>query len=76
MKVCADCKDSLPLSAFGPRKDAPDGLRTRCRACLTDYKRQYRARLAYAEANRGDPLNAAFMGWRSAQPVAYLGPRL
>ena len=70
MKVCADCKDSLPLSAFGPRKDAPDGLRNRCRACLTDYKRQYRARLAYAEANRGDPLNAAFVCWLRSLPAS------
>lgn len=32
-KVCSRCGEAKPLAAFGPRLDAPDGLRDACRVC-------------------------------------------
>jgi hypothetical protein len=32
-KRCSRCETRLPLDAFGPRADAPDGLRSACRRC-------------------------------------------
>lgn len=32
-KACSACLVALPLTAFAPRNDAPDGLRGVCRAC-------------------------------------------
>jgi hypothetical protein len=32
-KVCPACGEAKPVSAFGPRTDAPDGLRSACRPC-------------------------------------------
>lgn len=32
-KDCSQCGEALPLDAFAPRMDAPDGLRGICRAC-------------------------------------------
>lgn len=41
-KQCTKCSHDLPLEDFGPRKGAPDGLKSWCRPCERDYLRQWR----------------------------------
>jgi hypothetical protein len=38
-RCCTRCKVELPLSAFSRHRDAPDGRRSRCRACESDVRR-------------------------------------
>lgn len=47
MKTCADCERSLPLAAFSPRKQSPDGRARYCRECFrVRSKASYRKRQA------------------------------
>lgn len=43
MKTCRICLTAKPLSAFSARKGSPDGLVNRCRECVTERVRQWRA---------------------------------
>lgn len=43
-KTCTKCTQELPLSAFGRSGKAKDGLRSRCKLCRSDEKREYYAR--------------------------------
>ena len=38
MKVCATCKEHLPLSEFSKKRDSKDGLRGYCKTCAKVYQ--------------------------------------
>lgn len=42
MKTCSKCKAEKAFDAFGPRKEAPDGLRSECRTCCGKRHKKWR----------------------------------
>ena len=43
-KICSRCRRDLPLTAFGRRTAAADGLQNYCRQCVSDWAREHRPR--------------------------------
>jgi hypothetical protein len=43
MKKCSRCKESKPISEFGPNRRRGDGLQTDCKLCKKDLNKQYYA---------------------------------
>lgn len=40
-KICCECKKELPLSEFGKRIHAKDGLQSRCKKCKSLYEAKW-----------------------------------
>lgn len=43
MKLCTSCKQEKPLTEFGTDKSKKSGLTVRCKECMTEASRKYRA---------------------------------
>lgn len=41
MKQCTKCKEVKPLEDFQDHPETADGRLNQCRACVSEYKRQY-----------------------------------
>lgn len=83
-KQCSFCRQELPITAFAPRHDSPIGRRSNCRACERQRERERtprrreKPRVSEKRMIGGMNLrrlaefeqraNAAFNGWRCAQP--------
>jgi 5-methylcytosine-specific restriction endonuclease McrA len=65
-KRCSKCRETKPLSEFGPSPKRRYGLRSQCRQCLS-----LRGKARYA-ANR-EHVNAIVMRWRDANRDHFLG---
>lgn len=63
MKTCARCKEDKPVTEYGKRKAAADGLHPYCRGCVrasnkASYSRHADERRTYASRYRADNLEA------------------
>jgi len=45
MKICSKCKAEKPLTDFSKNSSASDGIRSRCRSCVADYRSASKARI-------------------------------
>lgn len=57
IKVCAKCKDTLPMSSFSSRGASKDGLRGECKTCASANTRrlQQERREYFAEYQKSSP---------------------
>ncbi len=56
MKTCSKCKIEKPFEDFGKEKRALDGKRSECKACVSEYNRSKKAKLAqkrYRSSEKG-----------------------
>lgn len=76
-KTCSDCREAMPLTAFGSDRAQADGLRTYCRKCVKErdrrrYEDQYallRSRAKY-QSNKRNRVMRAVMNEAKDRPCA------
>jgi uncharacterized protein L426 len=51
-KICSKCKKELPIDHFQKDKSKSDGLNTRCKDCVAEYRKSPRGKEVASEARR------------------------
>lgn len=63
-KQCRECKQTKKVGEFSKETSAFDGLKGKCKQCVRDYNKEYRAQNLEAERQRGRYKQKTDTSWR------------